>query len=819
MRDNGPVTNREVEMGDDDVLVSKTDTGGRITFGNEAFVKISGFTRDELMGAPHNIVRHRDMPQAAFANLWATIKAGRPWEGLVKNRAKNGDHYWVRANATPLVEDGAVTGYISIRTKPTKEETVSADRIYADIREGRAKGIGLDDGEVVHTGVLAVLARFARSLRGRLIGAFAVVNLLMIVLSVQGVNGLNNANDSLQEVYADRVVPLQQLKQVSDDYAVFVVDASHKVRNGNFTWDQGVESLQGASQRIRQTWDAYLASDLSPEEKRLAEQAKALMVPADTAVAELTGIIKTRNAAALDAFVKGKLYQIIDPLTEKIGELVNLQIDLAKSTAQSGGGGVDMFIYQVILTNAIAIAAVIALNWWLAICIRRPIDRLEAHFSEIGAGNHKHRIETPTVAEFRRVTAQLRGLQARIRFSILEKADLDAQAGLARIAALNAMADTVEREASRAVEQVAARTNQMAHNAEDMAHAASEVTVNSQSVAAASEQALANAQTVAAATEELAASIREISAQIAQSTTVIRRAVECGDTAQGTIRSLSDAVGRIGEVVTLIQDIAGQTNLLALNATIEAARAGEAGKGFAVVAGEVKNLASQTARSTEEITRQIADIQAATGQAVSAVAEIGETISDIDHISSSIAAAMEEQAAATQEISRNVVETTNASKEVSARIADVSLIADQTGARAQEVREEVSRVNVAVEELRRVLVKVVRTSSTDADRRAAPRYQLREAAEIEIGSRRIAVVVENMSLGGAKLTNLNGPLPTGSRGMLVLNSRNLRAPFETLTGGDSEANIKLDQMVIETSEFRRAFDALVQGRVIADKAA
>ncbi|HRQ80120.1 MAG TPA: methyl-accepting chemotaxis protein [Azospirillaceae bacterium] len=819
MRDNGPVTNREIEMGEDDVLVSKTDTGGRITFGNEAFVKISGYARDELMGAPHNMVRHRDMPKEAFANLWATIKAGRPWEGLVKNRAKNGDHYWVRANATPIIENGQTTGYISIRSKPTKEETVRADRIYADIREGRAKGIGLDDGEVVETGVAASLKRFARSIRGQLIGAFAVVMVLMAMLGADGVSGLRAVNDSLREVYAGRVVPLQQLKQVSDDYAVFVVDASHKVRNGNFTWEQGLESVQSATKRIHETWDVYLAASLSPEEKRLAEQAKALMVPADAAVDELTGILKARNAAALDAFVKTKLYQIIDPLTEKVGELVNLQLSLAKTTTEDALSHFDVHIIETVVTIAVTIAVVIALNWWLAVCIRRPIERLEGHFNEIGAGNHKHRIETPAVSEFRRVSAQLRGLQARIRYSILEKADLDEQANLARVAALNAMADTVEREAGRAVEQVAARTGQMAHNAEDMAHAASDVTVNSQSVAAASEQALANAQTVAAATEELAASIREISAQIAQSTSVIRKAVECGDTAQTTIRSLSDAVGRIGEVVTLIQEIAGQTNLLALNATIEAARAGEAGKGFAVVAGEVKNLASQTARSTEEITRQISDIQAATGQAVAAVAQIGETISDIDHISSSIAAAMEEQAAATQEISRNVVETTTASKEVSARIADVSLIADQTGAKAQEVREEVTRVNVAVEELRRVLVRVVRTSSTDADRRAAPRYQLREAAEIEIGSRRIAVVVENMSLGGAKLTNLNGSLPTGGRGTLVMSNRNLRAPFETLTGGDSEANIKLDQMVVETSDFRRAFDAMVQGRAIADKAA
>ena len=139
MRDNGPVTNREVLMKDKDILVSKTDAGGRITFVNKSFVDISGFSEDELVGSPHNVVRHSDMPKEAFANLWQTIKAGLPWQGLVKNRAKNGDHYWVRANVTPTIENGEITGYVSIRTKPTDFEKKEAERVYADIRKGQAK--------------------------------------------------------------------------------------------------------------------------------------------------------------------------------------------------------------------------------------------------------------------------------------------------------------------------------------------------------------------------------------------------------------------------------------------------------------------------------------------------------------------------------------------------------------------------------------------------------------------------------------------------------------------------------------------------------
>ncbi|WP_040849396.1 PAS domain-containing protein, partial [Nitrospirillum viridazoti] len=114
MRDTGPMTSREVELREGELLVSRTDPSGRITYANRAFIRVSGFSHEELIGAPHNLVRHPDMPKAAFADLWATIRAGRPWDGLVKNRTKGGDHYWVRANVTPVMEGGTVAGFISI---------------------------------------------------------------------------------------------------------------------------------------------------------------------------------------------------------------------------------------------------------------------------------------------------------------------------------------------------------------------------------------------------------------------------------------------------------------------------------------------------------------------------------------------------------------------------------------------------------------------------------------------------------------------------------------------------------------------------------
>ncbi|MFM0035329.1 methyl-accepting chemotaxis protein [Paraburkholderia strydomiana] len=162
MRNNQPVTGHEYEFPSSHMLVSATDLGGRIQYCNPAFIAVSGFTRDELIGEPHNLIRHPDMPREAFADMWTTIREGRPWTALVKNRRKNGDHYWVRANVTPVVENGAVVGYLSVRVKPEREAVRAADTLYARMRAGEARGVALRRGVVVRTGLAGRLQALMR---------------------------------------------------------------------------------------------------------------------------------------------------------------------------------------------------------------------------------------------------------------------------------------------------------------------------------------------------------------------------------------------------------------------------------------------------------------------------------------------------------------------------------------------------------------------------------------------------------------------------------------------------------------------------------
>jgi aerotaxis receptor len=161
MRKNLPITDREVCLADGKTIVSTTDLKGRITYANPYFIEISGFTPEELIGAPQNIVRHPDMPEEAFADLWRTIRAGEPWTGLVKNRCKNGDFYWVRANVTPVYEQGQAVGYLSVRTKPTKEDIAAADALYARLRSADC-GLRLAKGQPVRTGWRGRLHSYAR---------------------------------------------------------------------------------------------------------------------------------------------------------------------------------------------------------------------------------------------------------------------------------------------------------------------------------------------------------------------------------------------------------------------------------------------------------------------------------------------------------------------------------------------------------------------------------------------------------------------------------------------------------------------------------
>ncbi|MDJ0388991.1 methyl-accepting chemotaxis protein [Roseomonas sp. E05] len=294
----------------------------------------------------------------------------------------------------------------------------------------------------------------------------------------------------------------------------------------------------------------------------------------------------------------------------------------------------------------------------------------------------------------------LRGLPGRFR-----KAAEDLNAGIAQMEGkareFACFADGFERGVGGVVENVAAAAVALRGNAEGMLNAAGQTSEGAAAAATATHASEASSQNVAVAARQLSSAVGEITRQVGRASQIARSAVAAVEQANTTVAGLDDAARQVGEVVQMITEIAAQTNLLALNATIEAARAGEAGKGFAVVAGEVKGLATQTARATDQITRQIGAMQQALAQAVGAIEHIGSTVRETDEVATAIAAAVEEQSAATAEIARSVAQTAQGTAAVARNIEAVRAAAGETDTAATAMRDAAGGLSIQAERLRR----------------------------------------------------------------------------------------------------------------------
>ena len=330
------------------------------------------------------------------------------------------------------------------------------------------------------------------------------------------------------------------------------------------------------------------------------------------------------------------------------------------------------------------------LAWLIGRAISRPVIGLCAGMRELADGNFD--VVLPGLGRGDEVGDMAQAVETfKVKAEQKARAEAEAKAQQDQIAAqqrkadMIKLADSFESAVGEIVETVSSASTELEASASTLTATAERSQELTTMVAAASEEASTNVQSVASATEELSSSVNEISRQVQESARMASAAVDQARNTNDRVAELSKAAARIGDVVELINTIAGQTNLLALNATIEAARAGEAGRGFAVVASEVKALAEQTAKATGEIGQQIAGIQAATQESVGAIKEISGTIEKLSEISSTIAAAVEEQGAATQEISRNVQQAAQGTEQVSSHITDVQRGASETGSASSQV--------------------------------------------------------------------------------------------------------------------------------------
>ena len=380
-----------------------------------------------------------------------------------------------------------------------------------------------------------------------------------------------------------------------------------------------------------------------------------------------------------------EIFTGIEPGIEAVSDVVDQKFAVASKKSAATLVFVSWLITLSLLGIAIATGIV---AWFVGRGIARPINLMASSMQALAAGDKD--IAIPATDRHDEVGDMARAVLV-FKENMIKNDALEAQQEKERKTRENRAKVieklTVDFEASvmGVVKGVASSSTEMQSTAQSMSQIAQETSTQATTVAAAATQASVNVETVATATEELSASVGEISSRVAEAARIAQQASDESKRTGATVEKLAAASSKIGEVVALINQIASQTNLLALNATIEAARAGDAGKGFAVVASEVKGLANQTAKATDEISSQIAAVQSETNNAVHAIRSISDIIDQVRDISSNIAAAVEEQGAATQEISRNVQQASQGTHEVSENIASVTQSATQTGAAAEQV--------------------------------------------------------------------------------------------------------------------------------------
>ncbi|MDO9502401.1 methyl-accepting chemotaxis protein [Falsiroseomonas sp.] len=613
-------------------------------------------------------------------------------------------------------------------------------------------------------------------IRARLIAGFIAVLTLMIVLAavaVQRVNGIsaslatiNDINSvkqrfainfrgsvhdraiSLRDVVlvtlpAERAAALADIDRLAADYAASATRLDAMMTGG--------AEVTAAEQRI-------LASIKQTE-------ARTMPLVAQVVAAQQAGEAARAHSLLLEqarpAFIEwlARINQFIDLQEEKNQLIARQARDVAEGfqLLMLGLLGAGLLLGAgIAFWSMRAIAPLRALS---GVMLRMADGDLDAQVPGLGRRDEVGRM-AESVEVFRTQGQEARRLRT----------EQDAERSAARttqVAALRGMADRVESETVAAMDGIARQARRLAAESEAMAGAVARVDQNAGAVGSAAEESLAVAETVASAAEELTASIRGITQQVREAAEVSRATAADSTETETVIVALSAAVGQIGDVTRLIQDIAGKTNLLALNATIEAARAGDAGKGFAVVAGEVKGLAAQTAKATEEIGQHIAAVSQRTAAAVATVQRIAQSVARLDALAACLADAVGQQDSATREIARSIASSTEATREVTQRIGQVSADARDAGERAGRSRLETSALAAEAEGLTRQVVGILRTAVPEVDRRNHPRTAQSGQAVLEIGRQRLTVEMHDVGPGGVGVLGELEVAP-GTRGTLHL---------------------------------------------------
>jgi methyl-accepting chemotaxis protein/aerotaxis receptor len=639
MRNNQPVHDLEYVLGERQSPISRTDTKGNITFVNADFCEASGFTEAELIGQPHNLVRHPHMPTEAYADMWHYLKAGRSWTGMVKNRRKDGAYYWVLANTSPMWERGVLTGYASVRMKPSAEQIRQADAAYAHIRAG-GSGLRIVRGRVLRTGLGGLWDSLTElDITGRVHVMVGALILGMLGVGLAGIVGMRSANQQVGAMYRNAALATQHLDTIArTQYRSQVDIATALISPAPDRVQATVSDIAQNSALITRAWESFLAIGHEENEKKAQRAFEALRAKyVSEGLKPALEALRKNDLSEAQHIYKDIILPQFDDLSRNVDAQLAAQDVNSKRAMQESAANYELLRNSELAAIAIGVALALFMGWRLRASTVGPLNAAVAVSKQIAVGALNNTILPQGTDEAGQLIAALFAMQrslSSLAHSVLTSAH---------------QIDQESVQIAKGNESLAART-------EEQATAVQEAASNMEEIATTVQKNIDNAK----AANQL---VREADA-------IANRAGAAMSQVVGTMDSIAGSSRKITDIISVIDGIAFQTNILALNAAVEAARAGEQGRGFAVVASEVRSLAKRSADAAKEIKVLIEDsvnqVQGGLTQVSGARETLEATITSVKHVGALMAEilhASDEQGLAIHRVAQLVVQIDEATQQ------------------------------------------------------------------------------------------------------------------------------------------------------------